>query len=113
MDFAGPSAYEVYEKLIDYAGPDGVSPEIGHESRNCWIPAYCKDAERREKTSDADFQAEQAEEGSAGSVYEHPLLQSIHEFIIDSKLSIEKADALLNLWTEVQCLFVLIFELEM
>ena len=104
-DFAGLSASELWEKLVDYEGPDGVSADIVREARTCWTPAFCKDAERREKTTDGEILAEKAAEEEAGAVYEHPLLQSIHEFIIDSKLSIEKADALLNLWTEVKCLF--------
>jgi hypothetical protein len=37
-------------------------------------------------------------------VYEHPLLQQAHEFIIENKLSVSQGDNLLNLWTEVkQC----------
>ena len=36
----------------------------------------------------------------ASSLYAHPLLQQVHEFIIDKKLSVSQGDALLDLWTE-------------
>jgi hypothetical protein len=33
-------------------------------------------------------------------LYDHPLLQQIHEYILEHKLSAAQGDALLNLWTE-------------
>jgi hypothetical protein len=33
-------------------------------------------------------------------LYDHPLLQQIHEYILEHKLSVAQGDALLNLWTE-------------
>ena len=35
-------------------------------------------------------------------VYEHPLLQQVHEYILENKLSVSQGDNLLNLWVEVR-----------
>jgi hypothetical protein len=35
-------------------------------------------------------------------LYEDPLLQQVHEFIIENKLSVSQGDNLLNLWVQVR-----------
>ena len=67
---------------MNCSDPKGITPEIVRAARDCFTTEESKDANRREPTvPDPDAPPKP----TAADVYEHPFLQTIHQFIIDHR----------------------------
>eukprot|EP00961_Rhodomonas_salina_P094675 1274089-Rhodomonas_salina.1 len=64
-----------------------ITPELLKKFRTCTDPDDEGDASRRTKVPDR-----QKEPSGASQVYEHPELQTIHEYILKNKLSTDASN---------------------
>lgn len=90
---------DLWDDIVSYDGPTGISIDLLRRSRLVYTAPECTDEQRRIKSQETESH-ENDEDPS--TIYEHPLLQQAHEYIIDNKLTTLQGDRLLDLWTQVQ-----------
>eukprot|EP00961_Rhodomonas_salina_P023295 313060-Rhodomonas_salina.2 len=79
-----PDPISVWNELMETSSESEITPELLKKFHTCTDPDDQGDASRRTKVP------ERAKEPSGASgVYEHPELQTIHEYILKNKLSMD------------------------